>query len=260
MKKENFLLKQLQKGVNFSLVVIFIVLIGFHVVIADLFSNLLGVSVQRGVIPGVLFMVFTHLLMALIFGWNASDKRSPSKQRRFQGLITSASIALMIGLFSILLNILLESRIDIRKYLTALSFENMDYFLLKQGTRGSLIIPGIYLGAGILANVLAITFQSDQTKELIDRARKKIAKLFEFSSKRWPKSIAKYWKYMFSLAPAILLLILPLKWGSYMNYVTGLVGLYFIAGLGLNIIVGLSGQLMLGYAALLLSVPTAWRF
>jgi len=49
------------------------------------------------------------------------------------------------------------------------------------------------------------------------------------------------------LAAAVILL--PLKWGSYWNYVTGTVGIYVILGLGLNIIVGLSGQLVLGYIA-----------
>jgi branched-chain amino acid transport system permease protein len=46
-----------------------------------------------------------------------------------------------------------------------------------------------------------------------------------------------------------LIVLLPMKWGSYWNYVFGIVGLYVILGLGLNIIVGLSGQLVLGYIA-----------
>jgi branched-chain amino acid transport system permease protein len=42
---------------------------------------------------------------------------------------------------------------------------------------------------------------------------------------------------------------MPTRWGSYNNYVAGLVGLYVILGIGLNIIVGLSGQLVLGFAS-----------
>ncbi|HAF48653.1 MAG TPA: branched-chain amino acid ABC transporter permease [Anaerolineaceae bacterium] len=42
---------------------------------------------------------------------------------------------------------------------------------------------------------------------------------------------------------------MPLVWGSYWNYIMGTVAIYILLGLGLNIIVGFSGQLVLGYVA-----------
>jgi len=64
-----------------------------------------------------------------------------------------------------------------------------------------------------------------------------------------PPFLPKYGKYILLLLVIAAAIILPRTWGSYINFVVGLVGLYVIAGIGLNIIVGLSGQLVLGYAA-----------
>jgi branched-chain amino acid transport system permease protein len=64
-----------------------------------------------------------------------------------------------------------------------------------------------------------------------------------------PPFLRKYGKYFVLALTVAAMIILPRLWGSYINFVIGLVGLYVIAGIGLNIIVGLSGQLMLGYAA-----------
>ena len=47
----------------------------------------------------------------------------------------------------------------------------------------------------------------------------------------------------------VALYFLPLVWGSYWNYIMGTVAIYILLGLGLNIAVGFSGQLVLGYAA-----------
>jgi branched-chain amino acid transport system permease protein len=64
-----------------------------------------------------------------------------------------------------------------------------------------------------------------------------------------PNWFKKYGKFLLFLLIGLLAFFLPRIWGSYNNYVLGLVGLYVILGIGLNIIVGLSGQLMLGFAA-----------
>ncbi|HRN50305.1 MAG TPA: hypothetical protein PLC52_04140 [Anaerolineales bacterium] len=45
------------------------------------------------------------------------------------------------------------------------------------------------------------------------------------------------------------LLVLPMLLGSYLTEVTNNIGLYFLMGLGLNIVVGLAGLLDLGYVA-----------
>ncbi len=249
MSNNNLVREQVQKGAIFSLIIIFIVLIGFHVVAADLLSKLLGVQVQRGAIAGTVYMVYTHILLASIFGWNASDKNSLAKLRIFQSLVTSITIATIVGGFSLLLNHLVQSKTDVREYLTALSFDAMDFFLLNRGLVGVLIIFSIYLCIGLLASLFAIGFQSTRVQEKVADIKNSLPIVVNRLMNKCPPLIKKYGKYGLFIILVILGLILPLTWGSYLNYVTGLVGLYIIAGIGLNIIVGLSGQLMLGYAA-----------
>lgn len=48
---------------------------------------------------------------------------------------------------------------------------------------------------------------------------------------------------------SLLLLVLPMLLGSYLTEVTNNIGLFFLMGLGLNIVVGLAGLLDLGYVA-----------
>jgi len=68
-------------------------------------------------------------------------------------------------------------------------------------------------------------------------------------SAQFPEKVKKIGKNIFYLVLVVLLLMLPSRWGSYYNFVFGLVGLYVIAGIGLNIMLGLSGQFMIGIAA-----------
>ena len=249
MNKENLSRKQVRKGIIFGLLIIFIVLIGFHLVIADLLSKFFGVSVQRGAIAGINFMVYSHILIASIFGWYASDKNAQRKQGIKQGFITSLTVAVIVGVFSFILNWLITAKIDIRVYLTALSFESINFFLINQGLLGALFIFLIYFGIGILSTALAIAFRSAYVQQIKRSLNSKLIELKVKFFNQCPSFIKKHWKIALYVILIIMGLILPLTWGSYLNYVTGLVGLYIIAGIGLNIIVGLSGQLMLGYAA-----------
>jgi branched-chain amino acid transport system permease protein len=67
--------------------------------------------------------------------------------------------------------------------------------------------------------------------------------------KNLPDQVKNYGKYLFYLILLGLLFMLPSRWGSYYNFVFGMVGLYVIAGIGLNIMLGLSGQFVIGLAA-----------
>jgi ABC-type branched-subunit amino acid transport system permease subunit len=58
-----------------------------------------------------------------------------------------------------------------------------------------------------------------------------------------------YTRYILYGAGAVILLIAPLFLGQYWTYTLGLVGIYVILGVGLNVVVGLAGLLDLGYVA-----------
>lgn len=64
-----------------------------------------------------------------------------------------------------------------------------------------------------------------------------------------PKIPASRAKLVRTVLTSLLLLVLPMLLGSYLTEVTNNIGLYFLMGLGLNIVVGLAGLLDLGYVA-----------
>jgi branched-chain amino acid transport system permease protein len=155
----------------------------------------------------------------------------------------------MIAFFDLILNHLVQSNIDVRRYLSLLSFESIKFFLLGLGATGILIHLGIFTLTGLLGSALAVIIRSKPETGGKQGIKIFLSKTQERITVMMPEAVRKYWKYLFYLVLVVFLCILPFRWGSYYNFVFGLVGLYVIAGIGLNIIVGLSGQLVLGIAA-----------
>jgi ABC-type branched-subunit amino acid transport system permease subunit len=239
----------IKRGLIYGLIMIFVMMIGFHMVAANLVSKLFGAENLRGSIPDVSFMLYVHLLYAFLIGWGASEKERGTGQRVLQGLVTALTSAGVIAVFSVLLNFLVQAQIDIREYLTAFSFDSMRYFLLNLESGGPLVLFGIYAGMVFLANGLAVFFQKENVKQTFSKIKTAIQAFLNKGQEKMPPFVLKHWKIGAYILLIGLMLILPMRWGSYLNFVTSVVGLYVIAGIGLNIMVGLSGQLMLGYAA-----------
>ncbi len=238
-----------KRGLIFGLIMIFMMMIGFHMVASNLTSKLFGVQILRGGIPEIRFMVYVNLIYGLLIGWGASDKDRKIGQKILQGLFAGLAAGIVIGLFSLLLHTMVETQIDVREYLTAFSFDSMRFFLLNLGQMAPMILLGIYTFMGLIGNALAIFLKSDFVKEKFNKIKSSLGSMAKGFEKNLPPFVRKYWKQGVFIVLLALLLILPLRWGSYLNFVTSVVGLYVIAGIGLNIMVGLSGQLMLGYAA-----------
>jgi branched-chain amino acid transport system permease protein len=238
-----------KKGFIFAIIMIFVMMIGFHLIAAGLLSRFFGVNVLRGGVPEVRFMTYIHIIFALLTGWVASDRKQDLKTRLLQGALTSLASGLFIALFDLLLNFLVTAQIDVRTYLTALSIDSMDYFLLRMGSRGILVHLAIYFLVGSAATALAILVDSEKVQKVWHAINASVRGFIQKINSLVPPVARKILLFALYAGVLALIIILPTKWGSYVNFVVGIVGLYVIAGIGLNIIVGLSGQLMLGYAA-----------
>jgi len=247
--KNQLLSVSIKKGLVLAIIMIFIMMIGFHLIAAAMISRIVGVDVLRGSVPEVRFMTFTHILFAIIVGLNSSDKNQTTRNSLFQGVVTSFSTSIFIIIFDLLLNYMIIAQIDAREYLTAFSIDSMDFFLLRSGTKGILIHFAIYFIIGSVVSGLAILINSAQVKKASRSILDNVIGFFNNVNEVLPNSVRKLIKFIIYGIIFALLIYLPTKWGSYVNFVFGIVGLYVIAGIGLNIIVGLSGQLMLGYAA-----------
>jgi len=239
----------LQKGVVFAIIIIFIMAIGFHEIAASLTSRIFNVDVRRGSIAEVRFMMVFFGLYAFLTGWsNSGEEGSPAK-KILHGLIVSVIAGLIVVLFDLILLFLTRNEIDIRAYLTAFSIESMNYFLFNKNQFGLLYHFGFFTVFGFAGCALKVLLNSASAQNIKERISNFFKNTLNKINGAMPPFLPKYGKYILLLLVIAAAIILPRTWGSYINFVVGLVGLYVIAGIGLNIIVGLSGQLVLGYAA-----------
>jgi len=238
-----------QKGIIFGVVMIFLVLINFHIMAATLISKLMGTNVLRGGIPEVRFMTIFLILYGVWVGWSAASRAEKYTAKLIQGLVSGLSMGIVIALFDLILVYLLQTKTDIRRYLTNLAFENINIFLQGFGANGIWVHLAMFSLAGILGSVLAIIIQSKSIAGGTNSIKAFFSGMNSRLKERLPEKVQKYGKYVLSLIVLGFLLMLPSRWGSYYNFVFGLVGLYVIAGIGLNIMLGLSGQFVIGLAA-----------
>jgi ABC-type branched-subunit amino acid transport system permease subunit len=241
--------KSYNKGIVFGIVVIFLVLIGFDIMAGSILSKLFGEPLPQGAIPSVKYIAILFILIGIWNGWTSSKKSDKAGARILAGLIAGAACGILAGIFGLLLNSLVVSNLDLRSYLPQLSFDNIKLYLIVPNASGIFVLFFLFLASGLAGGLVATGLQSSMIKKFFQSIKELYTRISEGYEERAPVFVKKYGTYLLYLILAVVILVLPLKWGSYWNYVIGTVGLYVIAGLGLNIIVGLSGQLTLGYAA-----------
>ena len=248
---KTLLRKSFANGAVFGAIHIFLVLIGFNTLIATLLARLAGVKFSGDIPPAGALIVYTALL-ALLGGWAAARKSKSGSLEK--NLAAGAAAGLASGVFALLLSLalgwLLTHKVDFRQYLAYLSFDFIRVTLYQLAPLpGALLALGLFLFGGALGGLLRGLPGVNVVQRFSALLRRVWGKLAE------KVNLVLHGRYrlalrvlLFALLAAAVVL-LPLKWGSYWNYVTGTVGLYVILGLGLNLIVGLSGQLVLGYIA-----------
>lgn len=245
----NLFSKSLRRALTFGIVMIILVLIDFDVMAATLLSKLFGTNVIRGANPQVIFMVVFMVLYGIFVGWGAASDQEKIPTKLLQGLVAGLAVGVFVGIFDLVLNQLITTGTDVRAYLAALGPESIKLFLLEKGALSPLLHMGIFTGASLLGCVLRLLLKSDPVSYFFKNIASMYRNLQIRTQANTPEWVKKYGIYVLYTLIGLAAFFLPRLWGSYNNYVVGLVGLYFILGIGLNIIVGLSGQLMLGFAA-----------
>jgi ABC-type branched-subunit amino acid transport system permease subunit len=239
-----------RKGLIYGIVMIFLVLINFHIMAATMISKLLGTNVLRGAFPEARFMIIFMIIYGLFVGWSAASREGKTINKLSEGLISGMTAGLSVVVFGLILFFLLETRTDVRRYLTALSFSSIEIFLLDMGGVGIPVHFAMFTLTGLIGSSLAVGVRSNWVKGVVGKIKALVTDLRLRLNNALPESIRKYGVYAFYLVMLAILLLLPSRWGSYNNFVFGMVGLYVILGIGLNIMLGLSGQFMIGISAL----------
>jgi ABC-type branched-subunit amino acid transport system permease subunit len=249
MNHTTSLRQNIKKGSIFAILVIFMMMIGFHEIAATLVSKVFGVSVLRGSVSEIIYMSYVFVLIGFFVGWSTAGKDGKGSTRIINGLMTGLITGVIVALFDFVLVFLIQADMDIREYLTAFSIPSMRYFLLNLDQMGILAHLGIFTGMGLVGSAAAVFIYSEGFQNTFQKAKDLLNNGWSAIYEKLPPFVQKYSKFVLYAILLAAAIILPLKWGSYLNFVVGLVGLYVIAGIGLNIVVGLSGQLVLGYAA-----------
>jgi branched-chain amino acid transport system permease protein len=243
--------KAFQTGITASVIQTFFVLIGFNAMLASILAKIVNVK-QAGDVPGAVFILVYCVVLAALVGFVTAQRVRLEQPARslVHGLAGSLGLAAGTLPVEIVLAFLVMNKVDPRVYMPELSqpFMQVTLFNLAAFT-GVAANAGVFLISGLLGAALSLLLNLKAVQAFF----KSIGGFFKSLVEKY--KAARYGKYaaLVRWVPLALLalavLILPVTWGSYWNYVLGTVGLYVILGLGLNLIVGLSGQLVLGYIA-----------
>lgn len=238
----------LRSGTTFTIIVMFLVLIGFNGSGAALLARFFGQAPLSGQLPPASFGI---AFMVLLVIWQSISETTRAKRLNksnswLGGLASTGVAGLVLGIFILIFGSLYANGADFRRTLYALSPAYIQFLELEQTPIvGALLVFGITILSGGLAGLAAAYLPAGKVWQ----------KVAAWWSRTWNSSgsqsvrASRYFKFGLYAILVLVCFFVPRMWGSYWNYVFGLVGIYVLLGLGLNIIVGLSGQLVLGYVA-----------
>lgn len=241
----------LRPAIIFSVIIVFLVLIGFTVTASAMVAKLFGIYVPQGSPPDVSMLAIFLGLLGLWAGAIAAKPVEPDtyKNAGTAGLAAGVIIGLVSGVFGYIIGTLYAGGMDMRAYLSELSPISVRFFIFNQTPLvGALIVIVLLSVSGLLGGLLAKAMRGKNRKAFSSNLRQRWTMIVNqpFIVKAMSNRRSRFTIIAASL---VLLAVLPLVIGSYWNYVIGTVGIYVILGLGLNIVVGLAGQLVLGYVA-----------
>jgi branched-chain amino acid transport system permease protein len=231
----------LRDGLTVGLISVLVVLFGLTGLTGSLVAGWFRLSSR---VVGAWLLL---LLLALWGGARAShEEEAPWRAVAVEGFIVGLAHGLLLGLFVWGMSVLVETGADVRKWLTQIYPEAMD--LLTFGLPpfwGALVVFALIAAASVGGALLVSAARRYRWRESAGewlRARREQVVAV-------PALRHRYAPYVFYGAGLLVLLVAPFVLDRYWNYIVGTVGIYIILGLGLNIVVGMTGLLNLGYAA-----------
>ncbi|NLE43501.1 MAG: hypothetical protein GX620_02165 [Chloroflexi bacterium] len=235
-----------RSGLVSGLVGISSVILGITGLAGNLVKGWFGFSSQR---PGA------WVLLLLISLWAGVRVAKDRRDSRWSDVLRAAAFAgfgtgLLMGVFTLILALLVESGVDMRKSLVQLDPASIRLLTLGLSPvlAGFLMLVTLTAAAvvgGLLDHASARYRWWQWVREKpsdLGRRVLEVPPVSRFLSYKHARAI------LYGIA-ALALLVAPLFLGQYWNYTLGTVGIYVILGLGLNIVVGMAGLLNLGYVA-----------
>jgi ABC-type branched-subunit amino acid transport system permease subunit len=256
MKKQLSL--ALNAGIVFGIITIFLFLIGFMSTAADLLGDLLRNKTAApfaGLTPKILDMLIFLGLLGLFAGSYGSRKSKgqaddPWGAALVGGLTAGLIHGLLVGGLALLVGTLNLRGVQINKYLAEVLPAAIKLFLAGGSPIQGAMLHFVLLAlTGLLGGLLSRGVWRGSWRV---RSGANLKNAWDrFTQKSIFKQIRgnRTTRYIVYGILLLLVALLPLVVGQYWNYTLGLVGIYVLLGLGLNIVVGLAGLLDLGYVA-----------
>ena len=252
--------KQLQHAVNagiiFGIITIFLFLIGFTGIAADLLKDLFrnkNAAPFLSLNPQMLNMLIFLGLIGLWAGAYGSRKNNTNDSwgaALIGGLTAGLIHGLLVSGLALLVGTLNLHGVRINVYLSEVLPEAIKLFLMgKSPLQGATIHLVLLTLTGLLGGLLSRGIGRGSWRIRSGAAWENI--LEKFNQQPIVKLVrgSRYTRYVVYGLLLLFIFLLPLRAGQYWNYTIGTVGIYVLLGLGLNIVVGLAGLLDLGYVA-----------
>jgi len=167
-----------------------------------------------------------------------------------EGVLSGLPQALLVAAFVWVMSLLVGSGADVRKYLAQMSPEAVDLLTLgAEPAVAAVVMLVVMTVAGVVGALLAFaSARHDWRESWGKRSRVAWARLAAAPPIQRFLRLEHSRQILYGIG-LLVLLASPFGLGRYWNYTLGTVGIYIVLGLGLNIVVGMSGLLNLGYAA-----------
>jgi ABC-type branched-subunit amino acid transport system permease subunit len=241
----------LRVGVIFGITTIFLVLIGFEITGTRLLSKVFGNAGATDALSTTNLLIFMGLLG--FFAGTAAARRTERDTWSSvlqAGLAAGISYGFWMALFTLLIGSIHAQGIDMRKYLAALSPQELSFYLFNQIPRTAALYYFIFflitpLFGALIAKLTGRSAARSAADAKLSDLRKRLNQIPSYSRLK----ASPYLRYASYAVILGIVLLTPLIAGQYWNYTLGTVGIYVLLGLGLNIVVGLAGLLDLGYVA-----------
>jgi branched-chain amino acid transport system permease protein len=242
-------------GIVFSIILLFLVLIGFHVTASQLVGDLFRLPATAkplGLAPLMFYELIFLALLGIWAGTRGAAKAEPDSwaSALIGGLVTGLITGITVGLLAFLIGTLDAAKIKMSTYLAQMVPASINLFLLgKQPLQAAIFYLAFFSSAGVAGALLARGVGRGAWRgRMSERGGKTAQGLLQGPAVTKIKDNPTSRLILYGLL-LLIVFLLPLKLGQYWNYTLGTVGIYVLLGLGLNIVVGLAGLLDLGYVA-----------
>jgi branched-chain amino acid transport system permease protein len=239
----------LRSGLFLGLIDIFAVLLGLPGLIGTIVAGWLNLPSQT---PGA------WVLLVAIAAWGGARAARSSQYRSGKavcasGLLSGAAQGLLLALFTWGMSSLINTGADVRKWLAQIYLEALALLTFGLGPIvGACVVLLVTTAASVAGAATAFAFHDYPWRETVTRLGEGVRSTPPVPRATQLVESFRQHRYSRQVSYGIILLVLlmtPFLLNRYWNYIVGTVGIYIILGLGLNIVVGMSGLLNLGYAA-----------